>query len=439
MGGGAGYGNSATPRLTGMVREVTIILVVLAVVLGGVVVTSVVLLSRNREGAKPSSAAGLAALRSKASLALVQVDSALANAHNELGFAVAQFGEPKAADFAAAIAKAQVMMTAAFRLRRELEDAFPETVIKQREMTLQIIALCESAQSLIDSHEQTFTSLRTAEVDAPVKVTDLSKRLDATRARLAKATATAKRITKTYRADLASQHEHAISDATEHLDSAAAAIAAAAAEISPTGVNSVTASVIDAETAINQAGALLDSIDATAARYDEAATSLSTMIGATTADLTEARKQRDSAPDADTGAAILRAIDAVEKAVARIKAAKAPSDPVEGLDTLGAALSDLDTAMASARNQADRLSHARSALSGALASAKSQITATRGLISAGGHDVGADARTRLSEAERELANAQNSADPVEALDAARRAVTNARDADALARYDAMKA
>ena len=94
----------------------------------------------------------------------------------------------------------------------------------------------------------------------------------------------------------------------------------------------------------------------------------------------------------------------------------------------------LDTALASARNQAQRLEHARIALAGALVSAKSQLEAVRAL-KASGRRVGADARTRIAEAERQLELAETEADPVEALDAARRAVTHARDADALARYD----
>ena len=40
----------------------------------------------------------------------------------------------------------------------------------------------------------------------------------------------------------------------------------------------------------------------------------------------------------------------------------------------------------------------------------------------------------LAEAEEELALAERSTDPVEALDAARRAITHARDAEVLARY-----
>jgi hypothetical protein len=49
--------------------------------------------------------------------------------------------------------------------------------------------------------------------------------------------------------------------------------------------------------------------------------------------------------------------------------------------------------------------------------------------------VQAAARTRLAEAERQVALAVAESDPVIALDTARRAMTHATDADALARYD----
>ena len=121
-----------------------------------------------------------------------------------------------------------------------------------------------------------------------------------------------------------------------------------------------------------------------------------------------------------------------------VRRAKRPSDPIEALDRLNGAVAALDSALAGARNQAQRLEHARLALAGTLVSARSQLAAAKGFIGAGGRRVGADARARLSESERELAIAEAAADPVEALDAARRAVTHARDADALARYDAMR-
>jgi hypothetical protein len=51
--------------------------------------------------------------------------------------------------------------------------------------------------------------------------------------------------------------------------------------------------------------------------------------------------------------------------------------------------------------------------------------------------VGADARTRLAEAERQLGIARREADPVSALDAARRAAARASDAEALAHFAAL--
>jgi multidrug resistance efflux pump len=107
-------------------------------------------------------------------------------------------------------------------------------------------------------------------------------------------------------------------------------------------------------------------------------------------------------------------------------------DPVHQLDTIGAAVARLDLALASARNQAQRLEHASAAYEGTLVSAKSQIGVVRAFIGANG--AGVEARTRLAEAERQLMLAEAASDPVEALDTVRRAVTHARDADALARY-----
>ena len=148
--------------------------------------------------------------------------------------------------------------------------------------------------------------------------------------------------------------------------------------------------------------------------------------------------QRDAAPDADSGAAIIAAIADLESVRSAILARVALRDPVADLDALTRAVAALDTALATARNQTQRLEHARAALAGTLVSASSQIAALKQLVAGSGRGIGPEARTRLAEAERQLMLAEAEADPVEALDAARRAVTLARDGDALAHYDAMQ-
>ena len=166
-----------------------------------------------------------------------------------------------------------------------------------------------------------------------------------------------------------------------------------------------------------------------AADLAAATTALAELRAKARADIAEALKAADAAPDADTGAAILAAIADADAAVTHADAAH----PVAALDALGNAVSSLDLALAGARNQAQRLEHARTAYAGTLISARSQIATVRDLIGSNGG--GVSARTRLAEAERQLMLAENETDPVAALDTIRRAVTHARDADALARYD----
>jgi hypothetical protein len=420
-----------------MTTALTLAFATVGIVVAGLILYGLVMLFRNREGAKPTSAAGLPALRSKSNVKLVALDEALQAADNELGFAIAQFGEDATADYALAVRQSRGMATAAFRLRRELEDAFPEPVTKQREMTLQIIALSDAAQNTLDQLDRTFSTLRSEEVEAPASLKALATRIAATTARLAPARATLARLAKQYRPDIVTEHEHAIGEASERLNAAAETVKAAQKKLSPAGVNDVVSSLHAAEESVTTATALLDSIDAVATRLEDAAKAVKKMATAQKADLVEARKEREQAPDAMTGKAILDAIDGVETALGAVSAEKEPVDPIARLDSLTTAIARLDLALASARNQTQRLDHAKTALAGTLVVAKSQITAVRGFILAGGGAAGADARTRLNEAERELKIAEAEADPVDALDAARRAVTHARDADALARYNAV--
>lgn len=198
-------------------------------------------------------------------------------------------------------------------------------------------------------------------------------------------------------------------------------------------MNDVSGILQQAGRAAQHADLLLDAVDRTARDLAAADAALATLRGKTAADLVEAKTERDAAPDADTGTAIIDAIASIEKILAQRDSG--PSDPTAELDILGDAVNALDLALASARNQADRLAHARAAYAGTLVSVQSQISAAHDYI--GRYGAGVDARTRLAEAERQLTIAEADVDPVDALDAVRRSVTLARDSDALARFDTM--
>lgn len=412
---------------------VTLVMIVTA----GVIVGFVALFRRRGDaGIRRSGGSSIGELGKRAGSLLVRVDDALREADDELGFAIAQFGADASRRFATDIGEARRKVAEAFRLKQALDDAYPESPERQREWTLQVIALCEQAQATLDEQSRAFTELRRAEVHASSTLSDLVSRIDAARARISTTETTLERLEKRFAKPTFAAVRANPDEAGGLLDSARATADAAAPQISKAGVSAVTTRLQQAAHDTHRADQLLDAVDRVARELDDAERALATLVEKTQADLTEARTERDKAPDPETGAGILNAIATVESVLSSIAQQSGPADPVKSLDLIGEAVAELDLALATARNQKQRLEHARTALTGTLVSAKSQISAARDYI--GNKGGGADARTRLAEAERQLMLAEAEADPVEALDTARRAVTHARDADALARYDTMQ-
>ncbi len=415
-----------------VVAALTTGVVTLVVVGGGLVAFGFVVLFRRRgdRGIRGSIPSGIESLHHRAGTLLVRLDDAVRDADDEIGYAIAQFGATKARPYGDALAAARTRLTEAFRLRQALDDAVPDSPRQQREWTLQIIALCEQAESELAKQNAAFSALRALEVNAAGTLADVRSRIAASTARLVASRATLAEVRLTYSAPLSAAVAENPDAAEKLLGEASRAADTAAMSISPTGVNAVSPRLQDAAQAANHADQLLDAVDRTARDLAAASEALIALRTRTATDLTEATAQVTVAPDADTGAAIVDAIAAVEQA------RSAPTDdPVAALDRLGEAVAGLDLALASARNQAQRLEHARTAYLGTVVSARNQISTAREFISRQG--AGVDARTRVAEAERQFAAAEASTDPVEALDTIRRAITLARDADALARYDRM--
>lgn len=108
----------------------------------------------------------------------------------------------------------------------------------------------------------------------------------------------------------------------------------------------------------------------------------------------------------------------------------APRRPVAANERIARLRDQLDIALADARTQQQRLRGARSALPGSLAAARSALARAEAVVT--GAEV--DARVRLDSARREMALARQAQDPIEALDASRRARRDAEDATALAKF-----
>jgi len=405
-------------------------LIVLTLVLGA---GAFVVLFRRGGDRSRRGATSRASLDSRAAALLVRLDDRVRDAENEVGFAVAQFGAASVHDFNSALTDAKLQLTEAFRLGQQRDTAASAAEQLHRRTTRQMIALCEKALASLDQFDTAFAERRCTEVDAAQTAHALWEQLSALRDRLSHLQQECADAARHFGEVVLAPAARYVTHAEAFLDSAEQKLDAATPEISSTGVNAVADRLQAAASELHRADQQLAASERALAELAVADLAVERMRDTSAGDRREARLALERAPDPGTGAAIVSAISTVDKAlIATTVDPGAASDPFQQLIVLGDAAAALDAALALARNQQQRFEHARAAYRGTLIAAKSQISVVRELIGRGG--ASASARTRLAEAERQLMIAEAETDPVEALDAIRRSVTHARDADALARY-----
>jgi hypothetical protein len=408
--------------------------IVLAVVVG--VIVLLVSLSRRRgRRIRAAENAEITERARTAAISLVRADDLIEAATDELGFAIAQFGERATADFAAALEVSKRQLREAFALKQKLDDGVPDTDTEVRQWTEQITRLADEATARLNAQTRQFDTKRVVEQNAPLQLEQLRRRLDRATDRLAGGTATLRRLSTTYSAGALAPVSGNVERARAAIDEGRRAADAAAERLATGTAEPVGDQVGAAERALFTATGLLDAIETGEDQLHVGYASLGTALTAADAELAEARALRDRHEESDASTELNRVIAAADAVVADLRRPGRVSDPAVDLARLRQALDGLDVTRSEARNRQLRRDNAREAYVGASLAARSQIGITRDFITANPGRVGADARTRLAEAERQLALAEAEADPVTALDAARRAMTHATDADALAHYD----
>src|SRR5690606_36466696 len=99
-------------------------------------------------------------LETQAGSALVEADDAITSSRQEVGFAVAQYGDDSTAVFSKAVEAAQLKVAEAFALKQQLDDEVPDTAQQRRAWHIQIIRLCDEADDLLDENVEAFEELR---------------------------------------------------------------------------------------------------------------------------------------------------------------------------------------------------------------------------------------------------------------------------------------
>lgn len=380
--------------------------------------------------------APLTDLERDAGVALVRADDALADARDELGFAAAQFGDQATEEFREAVQQAESKLRAAFRLRQQLDDDVPESPARRRDLSLRIISHCGGIQESLARHSSTFVRQRRTEADAPRRWEELRERAHTLHEQSERSQRAVESARTDFDATVLNDASSALADAQRYREAAQAALADADTSIrrgTPAGETLARAdeALAHASRALDNVTAILLDLQDQRAQLAEAAERLRAMQQ-------PARDTQLSASDQEFAARIASSLDEAHSTLETLAERGGPAaspDPARDLRAIMTAIDRLDGALAASRTQEARLAGARSALEGALRVAHSQVDSARRVVDGHRRQLGASARTRLAEAERQLQIAQDLPDPVEALDTARRASRLAEDAVALAHFE----
>ena len=306
------------------VRVLTVGGITFGVLFVVLLLVGIALLIRRRGGRDEDASRALA---TRANILLVRVDDEVASSEDELGFALAQFGDEITTSFSITLERAKEQLNEAFALRQRLDDSTPESETQRRGWVLRIIQLCENAATALADERARFELLRRRERNAPRDLQELRRLIGQVRETVPTAKATLTRLTAGFQpsalggvSDNATEAEQLLGDAAEAADTAETALARDAA--SP-----VADTLRSGREAAERASELLASLDRRASALDAAAEQVEHQVAAARADLEEARAVRDAPPDADTGAAVAAAMTGLEAVLAALEAEEAPRDP----------------------------------------------------------------------------------------------------------------
>lgn len=346
---------------------------------------------------------------------LVQLDDSLRTSEQELGFAIAQFGDDVTKQFTTALAGAKSLVRQAFELRQKLDDAFPESAEDKRAMTLQIIELCTAADTELDAQADAFDELRQLEKTAPDALAAARTGAQGAQARLAAARETLAGLQKSYSSAALSAIDGNPDQVEKLLAFAEESAKATDAAIEAGNLSAAAVSVRAVQQSLGQTDQLLSAIDSVAGDLAAASSKLDAAVTDTRQDLAAAR-----ALPAGEDPGLAPAVAAAESALASAQAGK---DPIASLAALQSAGGRLDAVLASVRDQQERVQRAKAGLDAALSTARARISSANDYVTTRRGGIGDTARTRLSEATRHLEQAVAAAtsDPIAALSEAQTA------------------
>jgi predicted nucleic acid-binding Zn-ribbon protein len=439
--------------------------VLFLVALGGIVVALVILLMVMRHRARRRRAAALAAARrvdptdanALAEVPLqalddlsrsmvVEVDNAVRTSSNELTLAVEEFGAGRTEPFSKAVNNAKAALSQAFTVRQHLDDDTALPAEQRRQLLTQVIVTAASADRELDAQTEAFEQLRNLVINAPSLLDGLTQQYVELTTRVAP---TEQRL-----AELHNEFDDAaltsvsgnVATAKERLSFADRNIGSARDVASQSATAGQQSGLVDsfraAESALGQARALLDAVDSAADDIRRAIAELPSVMAEVQAGVEHANQQLQKTQKIKSShtTELVAARDAATRALDSARGGGGV-DPLSAFVRLTQADTVLDRLLATVAAEeanADRLNRA---FEQALFTAESRVHGVSEYIDTRRGSIGADARTRLEEAKRQLQAARDkkSTNLAEAIAHANAASTLAAQSQSLANADVQTA
>jgi chromosome segregation ATPase len=451
----AASGLDTTPQSSGRV----ILLVALGVIVVAVVVLVLVMRYRTRRRRAAALAAArrvdptdvnalatvpLEALDDLSRAMVVEVDNALRTSSNELALAVDEFGEQRTEPFTQAVSNAKAALSQAFTVRQQLDDDRPETPAQRRELLTRVIVSAARADRELESRTEAFEKLRDLVINAPSRLDALTQQVVELTSRIAPAEQRLAELHHEFDPAALTSVSGNVTTAKERLAFADRNISSAR-PLADQAVSGQQTGLVDAvraaESALGQARALLDAVDSAAGDIRHAVEKLPSVMADIQAGIQHANEQlQNQNTKSAHNSELLAARDAAARAVDSARSGGA-TDPLGTFARLAEADADLDRLLATLAQEQASAERLKRSLEQALFTAESRVRGVSEYIDTRRGSVGPEARTRLAEAKRHLAAAQDqkSIYPTEAIAHANAASTLAANAQSLANADVRSA
>ena len=361
----------------------------------------------------------LEALHARSREVLVELDNAVRTSAEELELAVGEFGDAAVQPFRTALEHARAATAKAFAVRQRLDDAVPETPDEQRALLIELITTAGHADRELDARVAEFDAMRDLLIDAGPRLDALTRDIVELTARIPASEAELTRLTGAHPASVLEPIADNVAMARERIAFADECVGDGRREIArPVGEQgAAVADIRAAESALGQARTLLDAVDGAAAHIRQARAGIP-------AALDELRGDLDAAAGlTEHGGEELASAVAAARTVLENADTAAEADPLGAYHDAIAADGALDRALAAAGDRKRSAEDLARRLDQALRDAATRVRMATDFIATRRGAMEAIPRTRVSEAQRHLDEAQwlRADDPAAALEHARAA------------------